>query len=93
MPHHFRESGDVDGWRVYVLRSRVNGRLYTGSTNDLERRLEEHARGKTVYTKYAGPFDLVYSEEQVGRPEARRRELFLKSGRGREELKRLLEVG
>ncbi|TMG05285.1 MAG: hypothetical protein E6I02_10335 [Chloroflexi bacterium] len=30
-----------DDWCAYVLRSRTNGRLYTGSTNDLERRLIE----------------------------------------------------
>ncbi|HKZ50160.1 MAG TPA: GIY-YIG nuclease family protein, partial [Dehalococcoidia bacterium] len=37
-------------------------RLYTGSTNDLQRRLAEHQRGKNRYTRYAGPFELVYSE-------------------------------
>jgi len=30
-----------DDWCAYVLRSRTNGRLYTGSTNDLEGRLIE----------------------------------------------------
>jgi len=77
-------------WLVYVLRSLKNGRLYTGSTNDLQRRMEEHARGKTVYTRHAGPFELIFREEYATRLEARRRELFLKSGQGREELKRLL---
>ena len=77
-------------WKVYVLRSTKNGRLYTGSTNDLERRLEEHERGKTRYTRHAGPFELVYVEEYETRLEARRRERFLKSGQGREELKVLL---
>ncbi|MPZ23972.1 MAG: GIY-YIG nuclease family protein [Dehalococcoidia bacterium] len=74
-------------WCVYVLRSTKNGRLYTGSTNDLQRRLEEHNRGKSRYTRSAGPFELVYSEECDNRLAARRRELFLKSGRGREFLK------
>ena len=77
-------------WKVYVLRSRKNGRLYTGSTDDIERRLEEHGRGKTKYTRYAGPFELVYSEDFKTGLEARRRERFLKTGQGREELKRLL---
>jgi len=75
---------------VYVLRSSRNGRLYTGSTNDLERRLSEHQRGHSVYTRHAGPFELVYSEEYETRLEARRRELFLKSGRGRRELASLI---
>jgi putative endonuclease len=81
----------VEQWVVYVLRSLKNGRLYTGSTNDLERRLSEHRRGKTRYTRYAGPFGLAYTEDQPDGPTARRRERFLKSGQGREELTRLLD--
>ena len=77
----------ADIWRAYVLRSRKNGRLYTGSTSDLQRRLQEHVRGKNAYARNAGPFDLVYSEECTSRLEARRRELYLKSGVGREYLK------
>jgi putative endonuclease len=76
-----------DLWCAYVRRSRKNGRLCTGSTNDLQRRLEEHLRGKNAYAPNAGPFDLVYSEECPSRLEARRRERYLKSGIGREFLK------
>ena len=77
-------------WNVYVLRSLKNGRLYTGSTNDLPRRIAEHTRGKTKYTRHAGPFELVYSEKYSSGLEARQRERFLKTGQGREELKRLM---
>ena len=80
----------MGNWKVYVLRSLKNGRLYTGSTDRLDERLREHARGKTAYTRHAGPFELVYSEEAEDRLTARRRERFLKSGQGREELKRIL---
>jgi putative endonuclease len=80
-----------NAWCAYVLRSRRNGRLYTGSTNDLQRRLQEHDRGKNVYARNAGPFDLVYSEECQSRLEARRRERYLKTGVGREFLKSRLK--
>ena len=76
-----------DEWCAYVLRSRKNGRFYTGSTNDLPRRLAEHARGQTRYTAQAGPFDLVYSETCDDRLAARRREKYLKTGVGREFLR------
>jgi putative endonuclease len=79
-------------WYIYVLRSTKNGRLYTGSTNDLERRLGEHQRGHSKYTKHAGPFELVYREEYDTQLEARRRELYLKTGHGREELAGLMEA-
>ena len=78
-------------WHVYVLRSQKNGRLYTGSTDDLARRLQEHARGKSPYTRHAGPFELIYSEDHATRLEARRRELFLKTGRGRATLRQNLD--
>ena len=77
-------------WWVYVLESSKNGRLYTGSTNDLDRRLAEHQRGKTRYTRHAGPFTLVHTEKHPTRLDARKRERFLKSGQGREELVKLL---
>ncbi len=75
-------------WYVYVLRSTRNGRYYIGSTNDLDRRLAEHKRGKSRYTRHAGPFQLVYTEEFSTRVEARRREQALKGGQGRAFLKR-----
>ena len=81
----------ADVWRVYVLRSQRNGRYYTGSTNNLTRRLDEHARHASTYTRYAGPFDLVYDEQQPDRLSARRRERWFKTGRGREELQRILD--
>ena len=56
-------------------------------TNDLQRRLAEHARGQTRYTARVGPFDLVYTEACDGRLAARRREKYLKTGVGREFLK------
>ena len=77
-------------WFAYVLRSQKNGRLYTGSTDDVGRRLHEHRRRKNRYTRHAGPFKLVYVEVLTGRLAARRRELALKKGQGRAFLKATL---
>ena len=79
-------------WYVYVIRSLINKRFYTGSTNSLERRLKEHNLGKSNYTRLTKPFELVYKEEYLTRIEARRRERFLKTGKGREFLKGILGV-
>ena len=47
---------------VYILRCRDES-LYTGWTNDLEKRLEAHNSGKGAkYTRGRGPVTLVYSE-------------------------------
>jgi len=75
---------------VYILKSTVNGRLYTGSTNNIDRRLIEHNSGQTKYTKLTRPFKLVYKETYDTKIEAVRRERFLKTGKGRELLKHIL---
>jgi len=76
---------------VYILKSLKNNRLYTGSTGNLGRRLFEHNTGRSKYTKLTKPFKLVYKQIFKTRSEAVRRELFLKSGKGREFLKKILE--
>jgi putative endonuclease len=77
---------------TYVIRSRSTGRLYTGSTSDMEQRLEQHNAGLTRSTRNRGPWDLVYKEEAQTRAEAVARERFFKTGAGREELKRRIQA-
>jgi len=47
---------------VYVLKSLKDGKFYVGHTDNLERRLSEHNKGKVTSTKYRCPFELVYYE-------------------------------
>jgi putative endonuclease len=72
-----------------VLRSFKNGRIYIGQTNDVERRLAEHNSGQTKSTRAKGPYQIVHVEEFNNRIDAIQREQFLKSGKGREELRSL----
>lgn len=74
---------------AYVLRSEKNGRNYYGSTNNLKRRLYEHNLGHTKSLEYIRPLKLIYYEEFRTLIEARRREKFFKSGKGREFIKGL----
>ena len=67
-----------DGWIVYVLRCR-DGSLYTGMTNDLDRRLAAHRTGKGgAYTRSRLPVRLVYTERRRGRGAALSREAAIK---------------
>jgi|ERR1700690_688722 len=75
---------------VYILRSDKNGKLYKGFTSDLKRRLREHNSEHTGFTGNSGPWRLVYYEAFVREEDARREELFLKSGKGKERIKYLL---
>lgn len=72
---------------VYILRDIKNGRLYTGYTIDLRKRLEEHRTGKSVYTKGRGPYKLVYYEACLNIEDAKARERYLKSGMGKRYIK------
>ena len=75
---------------IYVLKSHRDGRSYVGSGADVEERLRRHNRGDYRYTKGHRPWSVVYRESYAARPEAVKRERFLKSGVGRKQLKELL---
>jgi len=63
---------------VYILRC-GDGTLYTGWTNDLEKRLKAHAAGKGgKYTRSRLPVELVYTERFATAQEARSREWHIK---------------
>jgi putative endonuclease len=80
------------GWYVYAIKSEINNTLYVGMTQDLERRLQEHNKGKGKYTKAYIPWVLVYSEYIGDRKEARKKEKYYKSGIGKEKLKQLISA-
>ena len=65
-------------WCLYILEC-SDGTLYTGITNDFERRLSEHQDGKGAkYTRGRRPVKLVYSEECGDRSAASKRESAIK---------------
>ena len=75
---------------VYAIKSEKDGRIYVGMSADVEVRLKEHNAGKTKSTKRFKPWRLIYKEEVIYRIEARKREIYLKSGIGKEFLKSLV---
>ena len=75
---------------VYILESLTNGKHYVGYTGDILERLAKHNHGKVRSTKAYKPYKLLYKEEFKDKTVARKRELFLKSGRGRDFIKSIL---
>lgn len=74
-------------WCVYMLECR-DGSLYTGITDDLERRLKAHSSGKGAkYTRGRGPLILRYREDCEDHSAALRRELQIKALSRRDKLK------
>ena len=65
-------------WYVYMLRCR-DGSLYTGCTNNIDRRLSVHNRGKGArYTRSRLPVTVVYRETCPDHASALRREAAIK---------------
>ena len=68
----------MSGWWVYILRC-GDGTLYTGTTDDVARRLAAHRAGKGAkYTRGRGPLELLYTEQCPDRSAALRREYAIK---------------
>lgn len=66
-------------WFVYVLLCK-DGSLYTGSTNNLEKRFSNHNNGKGgKYTRAHKPIKIIYSEKLSSQSEALKREMEIKS--------------
>lgn len=81
---------------VYVL-TNPNGQWYAGCTKDLKKRLTDHNKGQSTYTKHRGPFKLIYYEACIDPKDAYAREKYLKTATGkryiRNRLKRYLTEG
>ena len=77
---------------VYVLKSKVYNYFYTGCTNDLSKRLEEHNIGKVISNKAYKPFYLIYYEACISIKDAFKREKYLKSSEGKRSLKKQLKT-
>lgn len=75
---------------TYVIQSRKSGYWYTGTTNDLRKRLKQHDEGKSTWTKNRVPWDLIYYEMCLNEEDAKSREKYLKSGMGKRYLKNRL---
>jgi putative endonuclease len=77
------------GWQVYAMTSEVRDYIYVGLTSDVEKRLARHNAGRERTTRAYRPFRLLLVETFESRPDARRREKYLKGGHGKEYLRRI----
>ena len=75
---------------VVVLRSDKFEHNYFGFSSDVERRIIQHNTGHTKSTKPYRPWRLLFAEAYSSKNEAIEREKFLKSGQGREYIKKVL---
>jgi putative endonuclease len=69
------------------LRSKKDGKLYTGCTGNLKNRLVEHTDGAVRSTRYRLPLELIYYEASRNKIDAMRRNKYLKTTYGKRYLK------
>ena len=77
---------------LYVLHSLKYNRYYIGSTREIVNRLKTHNSGKVRSTKAYRPWKLIYTEKFETYSDARKRETCLKSGVGRQWLKKNINI-
>jgi putative endonuclease len=75
---------------VYILRSH-QGKTYIGSTNDLQRRLDQHNGNKVKCTALRGPWVTAYSAVFSSLTEARQAEYYLKRQKSRHILQAVID--
>jgi putative endonuclease len=82
----------IDLFYVYVLKCRDES-LYTGYTDDIEKRLIKHNNGKaSKYTRSRLPVELIYFEEYSTKSQAMTREAAIKNLSRDEKLVLINEV-
>lgn len=74
---------------IYIIKS-IEGYIYVGSTRDLKKRLYQHKNKLAGWTKRENGWELIYKEEYVLYAEARKRERWFKTGKGRDFIKQYI---
>ena len=75
---------------AYILLSRKDNKFYIGFTSDLKRRLQEHKNGQVISTSKRLPITLVMYEAYQIEADARNREQFFKTTKGKIQLRKQL---
>ncbi len=77
---------------VYILYSKKFNKNYTGFTSNLIERFKSHnvlaIKGHTIKFR---PWEVIYVEFFISKAEAMKREKFLKTAKGRELIKKIIE--
>lgn len=88
---HVQDHGE--GYMVYILRSGRDGKLSTGDTSTLHRRLWRYNHGFVASTRHRRPLTVIDGEPCADLRTARVRERQLKRGKSRLQEQRLVDHG
>ncbi|MBI2610154.1 GIY-YIG nuclease family protein [Candidatus Giovannonibacteria bacterium] len=78
---------------VYILQSQLNKKYYVGFTSNIFDRVNHHNSGANKSTRSGRPWKLIYKEYFSHKKSAWLREKQIKSYKGGEAFKKLLDTG
>jgi putative endonuclease len=77
---------------VYILKSnKKTDQIYIGYTVNLKKRITEHNQGLSPSTKPYRPWRPIFCEIYINKQDAKRREKYLKTTKGRKAIKFMLK--
>jgi len=76
---------------VYVLRSINFDFIYVGFTTNLKKRFGDHNNKEELSTKAYAPFELIHYEAYRNKKDAKRREKYFKTTKGKTTLRTMLK--
>ena len=76
---------------VYILKSKIKDFIYIGFSKDLKTRVKIHNKGENTSTKPYTPLELIHYEAYKNIKDAKRREDYLKSNKGKTTLTTMLK--
>lgn len=78
---------------VYILKSSLNGEYYVGCTDNIERRIKEHAEYKAQSTKSLRPLNLLPVQTFPTLSKARKIENRIKNLKRRDYIDKIIRDG
>jgi len=76
---------------VYILKGSRTGRMYSGFSSNLRNRIAKHKSGGVHTTKRMGKIELIFYEAYKSEKDARRREKYFKTTKGKRSLRLMLK--
>ena len=65
-------------FHTYIVQSETNGKLYIGHTENIEQRIADHNSNRSKYTRFKGPWKIIFNKPAISRGEAMKLEYHLK---------------
>jgi putative endonuclease len=75
---------------VYILHNPLKNFIYIGYSTNLRNRFEEHNSGYSKATKAYLPLELIHYEAYKNKKDAKRREMYLKTNKGKTTINTIL---